>query len=79
MRQRRTGIKINTSPVASQYSGLDERIVEVFDSKTGNGCLISIRRMDDSRLKVETYRAGEPAEEHHGYVLIGKAAQWDLP
>ncbi len=47
-------IKVNTSPVADNYSGTNEKIIE-FSSPNGGG-LISFRLMDDGTLRVDVYR-----------------------
>ena len=41
---------------AAAYSAPNERIVEVFDKETKNGCLISIRVVD-GELIIEPYSA----------------------
>lgn len=46
--------KVNTNPVANNYSHTNERIIE-YSSKNGGG-LISLRETDDGRLRVELYR-----------------------
>ena len=47
-------INVNTSPVANQYAGRDERIVE-FSSPNGGG-LIAFSLLDDGTLRVDIYR-----------------------
>ena len=47
-------ISVNTSPVADQYAGRDEKIIE-YSSPNGGG-LISFRLMDDGTLSVDLYR-----------------------
>lgn len=75
--------KIDVNPVANQYTGRDERIVE-FSSDAGGG-LISLRVQDES-LRVEVYRTDdsvrvitpgpgdgdwrEPASVPHGRVSV---------
>ena len=45
---------VNTNPVANQYAGHTERIIE-YSSPNGGG-LISLRTMDDGTLRVDLYR-----------------------
>ena len=45
---------VNTNPVANQYTGRTERIIE-YSSPNGGG-LISLRVMDDGTLRVDLYR-----------------------
>lgn len=46
-------IKINTSPVANNYAGTEEKIIE-FSSPAGGG-LISFRLRDDGKLGIDVY------------------------
>lgn len=46
--------RVNTNPVANQYAGPDERIIE-YSSKAGGG-LIAFRVTDDGKLLVQPYR-----------------------
>jgi hypothetical protein len=46
--------KVNTNPVANNYSAPNERIIE-YSSKSGGG-LIALRETDDGRLTVDLYR-----------------------
>lgn len=43
------------NPVANQYAGPEERIIEYTDHRTGLGGLISIRRHGDDTLSVDLY------------------------
>lgn len=47
--------KVDTNPVANQYAGPNERIIEYSDRATGLGGLISIRRTDAGELVVDVY------------------------
>lgn len=48
---------VNTNPVANQYAGTGERIVEFGSGKSGGpGGLISFTRNDDGSLSVNLYR-----------------------
>ena len=58
-------IKVNTSPVANQYAGRDERIVE-FSSPNGGG-LIAFALLDDGTLRIDVYR-----QDPTVVVVVGK-------
>lgn len=51
---RRHDVRVNTNPVANQYAGPNERIVE-FSSPAGGG-LISFRLPGDGTLRVDLYQ-----------------------
>jgi hypothetical protein len=61
---------VNTNCVANTYTSDDERIVEVFDKKLQQGCLISVRRgagRFEGKLIVEVYRGdGNVVLRHNG-------------
>jgi hypothetical protein len=54
MTRRSSRVHVNTSPVADQYAGGGERIIE-FDSPSGGG-LISFQENGDGTLRVDIYR-----------------------
>lgn len=57
--------KVNTNPVANQYSAPNERIIEY--SSTQGGGLISIRETDAGRLRVDLYQHDDSVE-----IIVGK-------
>ena len=52
--------RVTTKCVANTYAAPNERIIEISSGNrrgTGNGCLVSIRDMDDGTLLIQVYRA----------------------
>jgi hypothetical protein len=47
--------KVNTNPVANQYSAPNERIIE-YSIRSGLGGLISLREIEGGKLQVQLYR-----------------------
>lgn len=56
MNTTRNRPRISTPCYADLYTRGAERIAEVFDPETRLGCLISVRRTDDNRLRIDVYR-----------------------
>lgn len=52
-----SSVSVNTNPVANQYTGWNERIIE-FDSPNGGG-LIGFKVLEDGTLRVDVYRTDE--------------------
>lgn len=56
--------KVTTNPVANQYAGPNERIIEY--SHKGLGGLIAFRQTEDGNLRVDLYRHDEGVQINTG-------------
>jgi hypothetical protein len=57
----RSKVKVNVNPPANALSGSHERTIEV-SFPSGNGCLVTLRELDDGTCVVEVYRADKAVE-----------------
>ena len=54
--------RIVTNCVANHYAAPNERIIEFDGTDRDHGGLISIRIMDDGRMRVDVYRQGSKVD-----------------